>query len=120
MARKRKGFLKGRSLRDYKIVCRPSSTALKCAVIATVALSTVTLLTLRASLQDQQEKKQQLRQQAILLEQENKEIRQDIDELGSLDSVKDIASSQLGLADPDTTFFSPEEKTDLENLEETN
>ena len=104
MAKKKK-----RSWRDYRLVCRRSSTLLKCAVIVTVVLGTVALLSLRSSIQMQNAKAQQLRQVAIQLELENAAIQKDISLLGTVESVKKIASTELGLVEPNTTFFCPTE-----------
>ena len=46
-----------------------------------------------------------LRQQAAILDQRNDELRRDIDELGTTDSVRKIAQEELGLVDPDTIIF---------------
>ena len=104
MAKKKKT-----SLRDIRLVCRHSSTLLKCAVIVAVVFGTVTLLALTSAIDTQQGKAQQLRQDAFQMEQENAAVREDIRQLGTVDSVKKIASSELGLADPNTTFFCPAE-----------
>ena len=49
-----------------------------------------------------------LRHQAAQLEQENSQLEQDIDSLGSLDSLQQIAKDELGLVDPDTVVLQPE------------
>ena len=97
------------SLRDYKLAYRSSPILLKCAAIVAVLAGTVSLLSLRASLQGKQQKMADLRLQAIQLEQDNAAVQRDIDQLGTVAGMKKIASSQLGMADPDTTLFCPAE-----------
>ena len=89
---------------------RRSSMLLKCTVIVGITLCTVTLMSLGSSVRTQQQKAEQLRQEAILLEQENAAVRADISQLGSVNSVRKIAARELGLADPNTTFFCPAEE----------
>ena len=50
-----------------------------------------------------------LRQEAAAIEQENRELQDKIDNLGSVQSVQDIAREELGLVDPNTVMIQPEE-----------
>ena len=50
-----------------------------------------------------------LRQEAAAIEQENRELQDKIDNLGSVQSVQDIAREELGLVDPNTIMIQPEE-----------
>ena len=68
-----------------------------------------TLLILRSSLQTQLEQQQSLKQQAAQLEQDNQLLTQHIAELGTVQSVKRIATEELGLVDPNSQFFTPEQ-----------
>lgn len=95
--------------RRIRLVYRRSSPLLKCVVITAIVLSTAVLLTLRFTIQDFQARQQQLALQAAHLEQENRLLTQNIAELGTVESVKRIAREELGLVDPDTEFFIPEE-----------
>jgi cell division protein FtsB len=52
---------------------------------------------------------EQNRQAAAKLEQENAALTEDIGELGTIASIKDLAQRFLGLFDPDTIIFSPED-----------
>lgn len=90
-----------------RLVYRRSSTLVKCVVLATIVLCTVTLLTLRFSIQDAKAKSEDLRGQAAVLEQENQKLEKDISDLGTVQSVKKIANEELGLVDPDTVIYSP-------------
>ena len=48
-------------------------------------------------------------QQAIALEQENEKLTRRNAMLGSVESVKELATELLGLVDPDTVIFDPVE-----------
>lgn len=93
-----------------RLVYRRSSTLLKCVVLTAIILSTVAILTLRHSIRDARAQADDLRSQAAALEQENDRLDSYIAELGTVQSIKRIASEELGLVDPDTIFFTPAEK----------
>ena len=92
----------------FRLIYRPSSPLLKGLVLATVVLSTVTLLTLGAIIRDTNDNTEALRQQAGQLLPENEKLQDKIDNLGTVDSVKQIATEEGGLVDPGTVFFTPE------------
>ena len=92
----------------FRIVIRRSPLLLKCAVLVTIVLSTVALTTLRIGISQYQEQTALARAEAAQLEQENSQLEQDIDSLGSLDSLQQIAKDELGLVDPDTVVLQPE------------
>ncbi len=92
----------------FRLIYRPSSPMLKCLVLATVVLSTVTLLTLGALIRDTNNNTEALRQQAGELLPENEKLQEKIDNLGTVESVKQIATEEGGLVDPGTVFFTPE------------
>ena len=92
----------------FRLIYRPSSPMLKGLVLATVILSTVTLLTLSAIIRDTNDNTEDLRQQAGQLLPENEKLQNKIDNLGTVDSVKQIATEEGGLVDPGTIFFTPE------------
>ena len=89
----------------YKIVFRPGKTLTKVMLLVVIVLSTVTLIAIHGAIQHAEEKAQALRSQAFAEEQEQQELRQDIDALGSSDSVEKIAEEELGLVDPDTVVI---------------
>ena len=91
--------------RPIRVVFQRSSTALKILLIVALLLSTVALLTLRAALLAEREKAETFRQQAIALEQENDLLTRRTAALGSVESVKELASELLGLVDPNTVIF---------------
>lgn len=94
-------------LHRFKLVYRHSSILLKCAVLAAIVLSIVALITLRASVLEAQAQNQTLRTQAAELEEANRQLEKDISAVGSQESIKKIATEELGLVDPKATFFAP-------------
>ena len=50
---------------------------------------------------------QKLEEQAALLEYENYQLTKQIAEAGSVESIKRIATLELGLVDPDSEFYGP-------------
>lgn len=91
-----------------KLVRRRSSNLSKMVVAVTIVLCTASLVTLRLSMTSIENKTEDLRTQAAELEQDNRVLEQKIQDLGSVQSVQDIAREELGLVDPDTVVFQPE------------
>lgn len=91
-----------------RIVFRRGSPLLKIAVLVAVTLSLVTLLTVWLFKQREAWQYEQLRQQAIALEQENSYLQDTIDKLGTIQGIAQIAREKLGLVDPDTIIIEPE------------
>lgn len=91
-----------------RFVYKRSKPLTKVVVLCAIVLSMVTLLALRQQLLDAQTLKDTLKDQASQLEQENGQLKDKIDSLGSIDSVEDIAKEELGLVDPDTVIIDPE------------
>ena len=91
-----------------RLVMRSGSTALKIVMVVLIVFSMAALTALawvRGSIRSQVE---DLRQEAAALEQENRELQEKIDALGSVQSVQDIAQEELGLVNPDTILIQPE------------
>lgn len=92
-----------------QVVVRSSSVALKIAVTVLIVFSMAALAALawvRGSIRGQVEN---LRQEAAAIEQKNRELQEKIENLGSVQSVQDIAREELGLVDPNTVMIQPEE-----------
>ena len=96
-------------LRRFRLVYRRTSTLVKCAVLAALVLSTAALMTLRYKLLDIREQTEAARNEAAQLEQQNKELERYISQLGTVQSVTELAGKFLGLVDPDTVIFIPEQ-----------
>ena len=82
----------------------------KAVILVAVVLSTITLVTLRVSIDNAHDQYERMRMQAAVLEERNAMLTKNLEELGSVDSVIRIAMEELGLVLPDTTFFDPEEE----------
>ena len=91
-----------------RLVYRRSSTLLKAVVLGTIVLCTIAVVCLSAFTVSQRQQQEQLRQEAAALEQENQDLRDRISILGTVESVKQIASEILGLVDKDTVIFETE------------
>jgi cell division protein FtsL len=98
-------------LSRIRLVYRRSSTLVKCVVLAALVLCTLALLTLRHAILDTEHRLEDAREKAAALERENARLEQSIAELGTVQSVTDLAGKLLGLVDPDTVIFLPEEQT---------
>lgn len=92
-------------LSRFQLQYRRTSTLNKVVIAAAIVLSSLTLLSLRLVQQADEEILANLRQQAAALDQHNDELREDIDALGTTDSIREIAQQELGLVDPDTIIF---------------
>lgn len=90
-----------------RIVFRRTSPLMKCVVLTLIVAGIAALLTLRVNIRQSKQRQADLREQAIQLAQENRELTQNIAKLGTAESVKRIAEAELGLVDPDTQFFTP-------------
>ena len=93
--------------RKIQIVFRPSTTVLKIVVIVLIVFSTAALIALSWVRQSIQVQTQDMRNEAINLEQENAELKDKIEILGSVQSVEQIAQEELGLVKPDTVIINP-------------
>ncbi len=83
-----------------------SSTATKVAVCFAIGLSVATLVTLGVAKAKLWDKAEALRDQAAQLEQEQNELEDKIDNIGSLEGFEDIAQEE-GYEYPDTTIIVP-------------
>ena len=86
---------------------RRSSNATKPGVAVYIVLCMVALITLRLSMNDLQNRTEKLYNRAAVLEQENSSLENKIANLGTVQSVMEIAKEELGLVQPDTVIFVP-------------
>lgn len=92
--------------RKKKLVLRKSGVGMKILLVLLIALSITALVTVRhvrGALQAQTEEK---RREASALERENAELESRMENLDSVDTIRDIAREELGLVDPDTIIIS--------------
>lgn len=92
-----------------RVVFQRSSTKLKVLLLAALVISTAALLTLHHSLLKEKDRAEDLRQQAVILEQENQKLERRNAMLDTVQSVKELAGELLGLVDPNTVIFEPVE-----------
>ena len=92
-------------LRRFQLQYRRTPTLHKVVVAAAIVLSSLTLISLRLGHWNAEEKLSELEHRAAILEQQNQELRDSIDRLGTTDSIRDIAKEELGLVDPDTVII---------------
>ena len=100
--KKRKG-----PLGHIRLIYRRTSPLIKCVVLVTILLSAIALITLRFSIQSQKAEYQKQEKKAAQLQADNVRLTKEIAQLGTVESVKRIATLELGLVDPDTHFFTP-------------
>lgn len=94
-------------LSKIKLVYRPGKTLTKVALLGVIVLSTAALITIHTAIERSEAREEAMRSEAAALEQQNRELEQKIDALGSKDSILDIAEEELGLVDPDTVVYVP-------------
>lgn len=92
-------------LNRFQLQYRRTPTLHKVVVAAAIVLSSVTLISLRLGHWEAEAQLAALQHQAAVLEQQNEELRQDIDAIGTAESIREIAREELGLVDPDTIIF---------------
>lgn len=95
-------------LNNYTLVYQPTSPLLKAVVTATIALCTVTLIALRLTQWEHEQELALLHTQAAAMEQDNAELSERIEALGTVESYRQIAAEQLGLVDPETIVIESE------------
>ena len=90
-----------------QLVYRRSQTATKIVVILMLVLSIGALVTLRLTTSGLQTEIRELQAQAADLTAANEALNEDIDNLGSVQSVMDIAEEELDLVQPGTVVYQP-------------
>ena len=94
--------------RQFKLVVKRSSRTTKVAVCVAVLLSAVTILALHAATLNARTETEAWRAKAQQLEQEKQQLEEKIENLGTLEGIKDIAQDELDMADPDSIIIQPE------------
>lgn len=101
-----------------QFVYQRSRNITKIVVILALVLSTAALITLRLAMNDLKDRTEKLRQYAIVLEQENLDLQEDIAQLGTVRSTVEIAEKELGMVQPGTVIYQSETEPESNNLEE--
>ena len=92
----------------FKVKLRSAPVKLKAVLIVLIVLSTAALVALRWVHNGIQAETQRKTEQAAAMEGENADLQEKIDSIGSVQSIRQIAQDELGLADPDTALIHPE------------
>lgn len=95
-------------LKLIKLRLRPSPRSTKVMLIIAILFAMMALLALRMATTYLDTRTEELRQKAVSMEQENKDLQENIGILGSVQSIIQIAKDELGLVDPNTIILSPE------------
>ena len=92
----------------FKVRLRSAPVKLKAVLIVLIVLSMAALVALRWVHNGIQPATQRKTAQAAAMEGENADLQEKIDNIGSVQSIRQIAQDELGLADPDTVLIHPE------------
>ena len=94
-------------LRNIQITFQKSSPLVKVVVICAILLFSGAMITMRISQRDIEKQTAQMEREAALLIEENEELAEKIDDVGSVQSIQDIAQEELDMVYPDTVFLEP-------------
>ena len=94
--------------KKVKVEIRPASNILKIILILLILFSIVALIALRWVHTGIRNQIDELKDEASGLEYANEVLEQKTEDLGSVQSIQDIAKEELGLVDPDTILIDPE------------
>ena len=95
-------------LKLIKLRLRPSPRSTKIMLIVAILFAMTALIALRMAITDLNNREEDLRKKAAVLEQDNKDLQENIGILGSVQSIIQIARDELGLVDPNTVILGPE------------
>lgn len=93
-------------LSRFRLVYRRSKPLTKVVVTVAILLSIAALISLGSAKRAAKQRLTELQQQTLELEQTNEQLQEDIDKLGTLESIQKIAREVLDLVLPGTVFFS--------------
>ena len=91
-----------------KLVFKKSSPITKAALLAAVVLSTIALVTLHGSIQNNRSQYEAMRIQAAILESRNQHLAFCIDNVSTVEGIERIAMEELGLVYPGSVIFTPD------------
>ena len=101
-----------KSFPRIRIVYRRTPLAVKALVLIMLVFCTSTLMVLRLSLMQTKNQLNDMRVEAQVLKQENDRLQKSISQLGTVQSVTELAKEFLGLVDPDTIIFEVEQSVE--------
>ena len=82
-----------------------ANTMVKLAVLLVIIISTATLLITYVYISKLRDTNKDLQQQAMELEEDNNNLQDYIDHKDTDEGVKDVATGELGMVDPDTVIY---------------
>lgn len=94
-------------LRNIRFIVRPGPRKLKIVFIALILVCATALAALGVVHNRIRQQTQVSLDQAAVLEQENADLAEKKENLGSSSSIREIAREELGLVDPDTIIIEP-------------
>ena len=95
-------------LKLIKLRLRPSPCSTKIMLIVAILFAMTALIALRIQINKLESREAELLDKAAALEQDNRNLKENIGVLGSVQSIIQIARDELGLVDPDTVILEPE------------
>lgn len=93
--------------RRFKVSVQRSDNLTKVVVLSFLVVAIVASLVLRSSILKTRERAEALRSQAVSLEQENADLKEKLDSVGSVDGIVQVAQDELDLVDPASVVFKP-------------
>ncbi len=84
---------------------QPTKVWIKLLVLLAIVFCTAALLVTYVYISHLRETNQNLQQQALALEEENRNLKEYIDHKDTDEGVKDVATGELGMVDPDTVIY---------------
>jgi len=98
----------GKFFSKFQLVKKRSRKLTIIMLVIAILLSMGALAALHLSMMSLKNRTEDLRDQAAHLEGENAQLQEDIDQVGSIQSIVEIAEKELGLVQPDAVFYQPE------------
>ena len=95
-------------LKQVKVEVRSTTPVLKIVLIVLILFSILALMALRWVHAGILQETENLKDEAAAIEQKNEDLEKKKDDLGSVQSVEDIAREELGLVDPDSVIIEPQ------------
>ena len=84
---------------------RKPNVYVKLTVLLVIVFSTAALLITYVGISHLRQINRDLQQQAMELEEGNKDLQNYLDHKGTDEGVKDVATGELGMVDPDTVIY---------------
>ena len=94
--------------KKYKVVFRRGRPLTKVVLIGTIAICTVALIAIGIAIGGERDRLNDGKAAAATQQQENQDLHNKIDQLGSQQSIIDIAGDELGLHDPNKVIVDTE------------